>query len=81
MNEVDKYLCLDCVCGMRVLEEAGLAAADVECMNCSVRSFASFMFWIIMFEWTGSASEVRRNTCVLISSTTLNDMLMSARLF
>lgn len=44
MNEVDKYLFLDCVCGMRVLEEAGLAAADVECMNCSVRSFDSFMF-------------------------------------
>ena len=29
---------------MHVLEEAGLAAADVECMNCSVRSFDSFMF-------------------------------------
>ena len=46
MNEVDKYLFLDCVCGMRVLEEAGLAAADVECMNCSVRSFDSFIFCV-----------------------------------
>ena len=29
---------------MHVLEEAGLAAADVECINCSVRSLDSFMF-------------------------------------
>ena len=28
-----------------LLGGAWLAAADVECMNCSVRSFDSFMFW------------------------------------